>query len=74
MQSTMSEEHARLVVESYESGFGHPVVSEVYLTHDVLPLHECKDCGSQLPDGSFDAARFAAVASAGMPTGTSTGT
>jgi hypothetical protein len=96
MQSTMSVEHARLVVEAYSAGrqyvqspeyhspagrllrrcldaisrynYAHwpytlipaetalampPVIAEVYLAHDVLPLHECEDCGCHLPHESF---------------------
>lgn len=92
MQQTMSEEHARLVVETYaESGgaWDHPLrntpggrllrhcldtmdslkyrrwpdteitaevvlamppaVSEIYLKHDALALHDCADCGFEVP-------------------------
>jgi hypothetical protein len=31
-----------------------PVVAEVYLARDVLPLHECEDCGYKLPFGFFE--------------------
>ncbi len=96
MQSTMSEEHARIVVEAYAAGLhdvrneGYntpaarllrrclhamlskwthwpyneipdevayampPEVAEIYLARDVLPLHECEDCGYALPHGYFD--------------------
>jgi hypothetical protein len=26
-----------------------PVVAQVYLEHDALPLHECEDCGYKIP-------------------------
>jgi hypothetical protein len=98
MQSTMSEEHARLVVEAYAAGahdvrspqFNSPAgrllrrcldamnrlkhrhwpyteiapevilamppeLAEVYLAKDELPLHECEDCGADLPFGHFPA-------------------
>jgi hypothetical protein len=96
MRSTMSEAHARLVVEAYSAGmqyvtspdfrlpaarlvrrcldaisrydYAHwpdtliraevalampPVVAEVHLAHDVLPLHECEQCGYKLPHEYF---------------------
>lgn len=31
-----------------------PVLAEVYLAKDELPLHECEDCGCHLPFGYFD--------------------
>ena len=96
MQSTMSEEHARIVVEAYAAGLQDPLgpdyhtpaarllrrclqaltsrprhwpytqiadkvayamppaVAEIYLAHDVLPLHDCEDCGYKLPHGYFE--------------------
>jgi hypothetical protein len=96
MRSTMSEEHARLVVEACALGrqyvespsysapkgrllrrcldairrydYAHwphtqiaaeaalampPEVAEVYLAHDVLPFHECEDCGYHVPHEYF---------------------
>jgi hypothetical protein len=32
-----------------------PALAEVYLAEDVLPLHDCEDCGFRLPHGRFDA-------------------
>jgi len=92
MQQTMSEEHARLVVEAYAAGahdvrnpefntpgsrllrrcldamsrlkYRHwpdteiaaevvlampPAVAEVYLKHDAMALHDCADCGFEVP-------------------------
>jgi hypothetical protein len=30
-----------------------PALADVYLAHDVLPLHECEDCGVHLPYQHF---------------------
>ena len=35
-----------------------PVVAEVYLAHDVLPLHDCEDCGFEVPFQYFKECPF----------------
>ena len=96
MQQTMSEEHARLVVETFAAGGSSwdsplrntpggrllrhclgaldgrkqrhwpysdippevflampPALAEVFLEQEALRLHECEDCGFDLPFGHF---------------------